>query len=103
MQKLLCLNAPRGLPRSGNRALLVLPHPPCQQGTARRFCHAQGVPRPRSAATNAATNAAKSRPKTGVETGVTKRCSGSRRGGEPPWAAPRATAVSRVWGTGLRP
>jgi hypothetical protein len=99
LQKPLCLNAPRGLPRTGNRALLVLPHPPCQQGTARLCCHAQGVPRPHPAAIIAA----KSRTKTGVETGVRKRDSDSKRGGEPPWAAPRAAAVPRVWGTGLRP
>jgi hypothetical protein len=68
LQKPLCLNAPRGLPRSGNRALLVLPHPPCQQGTARPCCHTQRVPHPRPAATNAV----KSRP-------VTERRDGSVR------------------------
>jgi hypothetical protein len=94
LQKPLCLNAPRGLPRTGNRALLVLPHPPCQQGTARGCCHAQGVPRPRPAATNAA----KSRTKTGVQTGVRNRCSDSKRGGKPPWAALRATAVPECGG-----
>jgi hypothetical protein len=86
-----------GPQRRANRALPVLPHSQGHRSTARPRCHPSGARLPRPAANNCAD----SRPVTGAERGVRKCVSGSRRREPPPWAAPWAAAVPRVWGVGL--